>query len=210
MVRQKLTLAEGWQAVDMSHIGFNYRRVAGQMRAHHSEIDYLMQRLKMVDEWPWSGKSCKTTPRKDRLIARCASRNHFATSKWIELWVSCICNDCTLTDGSMTHKTVFGGSGVTVWFFSSFNCKLNLHVIQANLNGVAYYDNVLKAHIVPYFDNHPLADRPIFMDDNARPHRARDHAVGRQCRNLRFFFLTGNWNRLLAIFLAPRFPCVNI
>ena len=33
--------------------------------------------------------------------------------------------------------------------------------------------NVLYAHIVPHFDNLPLADRPIFMDDNARPHRAR-------------------------------------
>jgi hypothetical protein len=29
------------------------------------------------------------------------------------------------------------------------------------------------AHVVPHFDNHPLADRPIFMADNARPHRAR-------------------------------------
>ena len=181
MVRQKLTLAERWQAVDMSHSGFNYRRVAGQMRAHHSEIDYLMQRLKMVDEWPWSGKPCKTTPRKDRLIARCASRNHFATSKWIELWVSCICNDCTLTDGSMTHKMVFGGSGVTVWFFSSFNCKLDLHVLQCNLNDVAYHDNVLNAPVGPH--NHILADRLIFMDDNARLHRARDRTVGRQCRN---------------------------
>ena len=38
----------------------------------------------------------------------------------------------------------------------------------------------------------------------------RDRSVGHQCRNLRFFFLTGDWNRLLPIFLAPRFPCVNL
>jgi hypothetical protein len=38
----------------------------------------------------------------------------------------------------------------------------------------------------------------------------RDRAVGRQCRNLRFSFLTGDWNRLLAIFLMPIFPCVNL
>jgi transposase len=32
---------------------------------------------------------------------------------------------------------------------------------------------VLAPCVVPHFDNHALADRPMFMDDNARPHRAR-------------------------------------
>jgi hypothetical protein len=36
-----------------------------------------------------------------------------------------------------------------------------------------YRDNVLAPRIVSHFDNHALADRPMFMDDNARPHRAR-------------------------------------
>ena len=64
---------------------------------------------------------------------------------------------------------------VTVWRCFSFNCKLHLHVLQGNLNGVAYRDNVLAidAHVPPHFDNHRLADRPIFMDANARKHRAR-------------------------------------
>ena len=69
----------------------------------------------------------------------------------------------------MTGTTAFGGGGVTVWGCFSFNCKLDLHVLQGNINGVAYRDNVLSTHVVPYFDNHPLADRPIFMDDKARP-----------------------------------------
>jgi hypothetical protein len=47
------------------------------------------------------------------------------------------------------------------------------HILQSNLNGVAYHDNVLNAHVVPNFDNHPLAERPIIMNDNANPHRAR-------------------------------------
>jgi hypothetical protein len=42
-----------------------------------------------------------------------------------------------------------------------------------NLTGQKYRDNVLAPHVVPHFDNHALADRPMFMDDNARPHRAR-------------------------------------
>ena len=27
--------------------------------------------------------------------------------------------------------------------------------------------------VVSHFDNHPLATRPVYMDDNARPHRSR-------------------------------------
>ena len=69
--------------------------------------------------------------------------------------------------------TAFGGGGVTVCGCFSFICKLDLHILQSNLNGVAYHDNVLNAHVVPNFDNHPLAERPIIMNDNANPHRAR-------------------------------------
>jgi hypothetical protein len=51
---------------------------------------------------------------------------------------------------------------------------LDLHVLQGNLNGVAYRDNnVLNAHGVLHFDNHPLADRPIFMDEKNRSNTAR-------------------------------------
>jgi transposase len=32
---------------------------------------------------------------------------------------------------------------------------------------------VLAPRVVPHFDNHALADSPMFMDDHARPHRAR-------------------------------------
>ena len=52
------------------------------MGIHHSVIDRLMQRLQatvMVDERPRFDRSRKTTPREDRLIARCARRNLFAT-----------------------------------------------------------------------------------------------------------------------------------
>ena len=27
--------------------------------------------------------------------------------------------------------------------------------------------------VVPHFDNHPLATRPVYMDDNTRPHLSR-------------------------------------
>jgi hypothetical protein len=32
---------------------------------------------------------------------------------------------------------------------------------------------VLAPREVRHFDNHALADRPMFMDEKARPHRAR-------------------------------------
>ena len=32
---------------------------------------------------------------------------------------------------------------------------------------------MLAPRVVPHFDKHALADRPMFMDNNARPHRAR-------------------------------------
>ena len=69
--------------------------------------------------------------------------------------------------------TAFGGGGVTVWDCFSLDCKLDLYVLDGNLTGQKYRDNVLAPRVVPHFDNYALADRPMFMDDNARPHRAR-------------------------------------
>jgi hypothetical protein len=69
--------------------------------------------------------------------------------------------------------TAFGDGGVTVWGCFSFDCTLDLYVLEGNLTGQKYRDNVLAPRVVPHFDNHALADRPMFMDDNARPHRSR-------------------------------------
>jgi len=74
---------------------------------------------------------------------------------------------------NIVGTTAFGGGGVTVWGCFSYDCKLDLHVLQGNMTGLKYRDNVIRNIILPHFDNHALADRPIFMDDNARPHRAR-------------------------------------
>ena len=45
--------------------------------------------------------------------------------------------------------------------------------MQGNLTGDQYIRDVLQPIVVPLFDNHPLATRPVHMDDNARPHRSR-------------------------------------
>jgi hypothetical protein len=33
--------------------------------------------------------------------------------------------------------------------------------------------DVLQPVVVPYFNNHPLATRPVYMNENARPRRSR-------------------------------------
>jgi hypothetical protein len=48
-----------------------------------------------------------------------------------------------------------------------------LYVLDGNLTGQKYRDNVLAPRVVPHFDNHAFADRTMFMDDNARSHRTR-------------------------------------
>lgn len=67
----------------------------------------------------------------------------------------------------------YGGGSVMVWGCFSYDCKLDLVTIQGTLNGDRYIQEVLNPVVVTHFDNHPLATRPIFMDDNARPHRSR-------------------------------------
>ena len=60
-----------------------------------------------------------------------------------------------------------------VWGCISHYCKLDLVTIQGNLTGDQYIRDVLQPVVVPHFDNHPIATRPVYMDDNVRPHLSR-------------------------------------
>ena len=72
-----------------------------------------------------------------------------------------------------THPTVpYGGGSVMVWGCISHDCKLDLVTIQGNLTGDQYFRDVMQP-VVPHFDNRILATRPVYMDDNAKPHRSR-------------------------------------
>ena len=66
----------------------------------------------------------------------------------------------------------YGGCSIMVWGCISHDCLLDLVTIQGNLTGDQYIRDVLQP-VVPHFDNHPLATRSVYMDDNARPHRSR-------------------------------------
>jgi hypothetical protein len=47
---------------------------------------------------------------------------------------------------------------------------LTTSIVQSSVPGVT--PTCLDV-VVPHFDNHPLATRSVYMDDNARPHRSR-------------------------------------
>ena len=59
------------------------------------------------------------------------------------------------------------------WWCISPDCKLDLVTIQGNLTGDQYIRDVIQPVVVPHFDNHPLATRHVYMEDNARPRRSR-------------------------------------
>jgi hypothetical protein len=55
----------------------------------------------------------------------------------------------------------YGGGSVMVWGCISHDCKLDLVTIQGNLTGDQFIRDVLQPVVVPHFDNHPLATRPV-------------------------------------------------
>ena len=67
----------------------------------------------------------------------------------------------------------YGGCSVMVWRCISHDCRLDLVTIQGYLTGDQYTRDVLQPVVVPHFNNHPLATRLVYMDDNTRHHRSR-------------------------------------
>jgi hypothetical protein len=67
------------------------------------------------------------------------------------------------------------------WRCISHHCQLDLVTIQGNLTGDQYIRDVFQPVVIAHFDNHPLATRPVYMDDNARPHHSRAVTAYLQC-----------------------------
>ena len=66
-------------------------------------------------------------------------------------------------------KELFGGGGIMVWGGISHNGKTDLVIINGNLTGLRYRDEILTNHVLPYAG--AVGDGFVFVDDNARPHR---------------------------------------
>ena len=77
------------------------------------------------------------------------------------------------TASNIQETIPFGGGSVMVWGCVSHDCKLDLITVQGNLNGPRCKGDILEIVVVLHFNKHALATKPVFMDDNARPHRTR-------------------------------------
>ena len=66
-----------------------------------------------------------------------------------------------------THRA--GGGGITVWGGMTSTRKTNLLIMNGNVTGKSYLQNVIEPIIIPQWQQHT----PKFMDDNAPPHCAR-------------------------------------
>jgi len=64
-----------------------------------------------------------------------------------------------------------GGASVMVWGGISGCYRTDLAVIQGNLTGVRYRDQILAQHVQPFMTAHQ--DVEMFQQDNAHPHTAR-------------------------------------
>jgi transposase len=147
----------------LHHQGMRVRRPIERpqltLRHRHSRFDWSYDHLGWtIRRWRWVHWSDES-----RFLLR-------PTDGRARVWRQ---RNTSFQDNHILGTTAFGGGGVTVWGCFSFDCKLDLYVLDGNLTGQKYRDNVFAPRVVPHFDNHALADRPMFMDDNARPHRAR-------------------------------------
>ena len=71
---------------------------------------------------------------------------------------------------------LFGGGSVMAWGCVLRDCKLDLVTddqCEGNRIWLGYQRDIMETVVVPHFDNHALATRPVFMNNNARPHRTR-------------------------------------
>ena len=72
-------------------------------------------------------------------------------------------------EGNIFETAPFGGGSVMVLGCVSYYCEPDPIKVRGSLNGQIYRQNILKASVVPHFDNHPLNTMSVFMDDNATP-----------------------------------------
>ena len=72
-------------------------------------------------------------------------------------------------DNCVVKHRLFGGGSIMVWGGITGNARTPLVVINGNLTGARYRDEILQAHVVPFVRQHAVT----LQHDNARPHVAR-------------------------------------
>ena len=64
-----------------------------------------------------------------------------------------------------------GGASVMVWAGVTGSHRTDLVLVDGNLTGARYRDEILRQNVVPFMRQHPQVTH--FQQDNARPHTAR-------------------------------------
>ena len=170
---------------------------SGRPRVTSDHDDMALQRLVYNRRMPFMGLKSRRVIKRPLLadrhrrshLAWCLARRGWNLKTWCKIhWSDKSRFLLHVTDGRMrvwrqkntayTPRNIqptvpYGRGSVMVWGCISHDCKLDLVTIQGNLTGDQYIRDVLQPVVVPHFDNHPLATRPVYMDDNARPHRSR-------------------------------------
>jgi hypothetical protein len=151
--RRLITVCE---AVGMHIGGFSHIRVADHFRVNHSIIVRLMQRFRQTGNaahipwwwrrlitvcvlmWPPNAELLRSAPAV--LNGRCRARLDMSRSSWrraarsttdgcARVWRQ---QNTSFQDNHILGTTAFGGGGVTVWNCFSFDCKLDLYVLDGN------------------------------------------------------------------------------
>lgn len=71
----------------------------------------------------------------------------------------------------MVEYVPYGGASLMVWAGISADFRTELVILDENMNGNVYLQQILRPIVVPRAQN--VGNNFIYMDDNARPHRAR-------------------------------------
>ena len=75
------------------------------------------------------------------------------------------------SDATVSEYDRFGGGLLMVWAGVIMNQRTRLCIIDGNLNGQGYVDEILQPVVVPFLGR--MNQGAVLQDDNTRPHRRR-------------------------------------
>ena len=74
-------------------------------------------------------------------------------------------------DVNVRQRHRFGGGSVMVWGGISIHHRTPLYVVDGNLTGIHYLNEIIRPLVLPGLQQ--IGGGAVLQDDNARPHRAR-------------------------------------
>ena len=148
MVRRQLNIEDRGRAIAWLQGGNTQRNVAVRLGVSQSVVGRLWQRYQAtnsVRNRPRSGRPRSTTNREDRYITNMADVN--------------------------VRRHRFRGGSVMVWGGISIHHRTPLYVVDGNLTGIRYLNEIIRPLVLPGLQQ--IDGGAVLQDDNARPHRAR-------------------------------------